>query len=228
MEFFTLDALPSDTLTVCHQCDLLVTIGKVPEGSKASCPRCGHVFTSAHHNALDRMLVFAVTALICLLFSNLFSFVTLAVQGQQRQITLLDTVQELFTLQEWALGAFILVIIIGLPTLFVSMLCWLVISIKLRIVSVRTTRLLRAICFLRFWNMAEIFFLGILVSMVKIAAMADLQVGASFWCYAAFNIFLIAALLHLDKYQLALAIRQTVRERSEIPLPGKRHLHASA
>lgn len=217
----------TDTRTVCHQCDLLVDIGIIPAGSKASCPRCGLIITRVHINALDRALIFAVSAFVCLLFSNLFGFVHLAVQGQQRQITLFGTVQELFALQEWALAAFILIIIIGLPTLFVSMLSVLVISIKCRRVTHRSIVLLRAISYLRFWNMAEIFFLGILVSMVKIATLAELKVEASFWSYAAFNVFLIAALLHVDKYQFAQAIKRTVLEREGSAPLAQSASHAS-
>lgn len=203
----------SDTRVICHECDLLVSIGQLPNGYKASCPRCGSVFTRSVSNALDRMLIFALTALICLLFSNLFAYVNLLVQGQERQISLLETVQVLFELNEWALSAFMLVIIIALPTLFTTLVSWLAIAIKRRRVSPRTINLLRIIGYLRFWNMAEIFFLGILISMVKVASLANIEVGLSFWAYAFFNIFFIAALLHYDKFQVALAIKRIVYEK---------------
>jgi uncharacterized paraquat-inducible protein A len=49
--------------------------------------------------------------------------------------------------------------------------------------------------------------------MVKVAALAQVDVGISFWSYAFFNLFLIAAMMHLDKFQLAHAIKSIVRER---------------
>jgi paraquat-inducible protein A len=206
----------SDSRVICHECDLLVDIGQLPEGCKASCPRCGMVFTRSMRNALDRMLIFALSAVICLLFSNLFGYVNLLVQGHERQISLLETVQVLFELKEWALSAFMLVIIIGLPAFFSVLISWLAIAIKLQRVTPQTINLLRFIGYLRFWNMAEIFFLGILISMVKVASLARIEVGLSFWAYAFFNIFFIAALLHYDKFQLAQAIRRIVRDRQEV------------
>ena len=207
----------SDTRAICHECDLLVSIGQLPDGYKASCPRCGSVFTRSVSNALDRMLIFALTALICLLFSNLFAYVNLLVQGQERQISLLETVQVLFELNEWGLSAFMLVIIFALPAFFTMLVTWLAISIKLQRVSPHTINLLRLIGYIRFWNMAEIFFLGILISMVKVASMAHIEVGLSFWAYAFFNIFFIAALVHYDKFQLALAIKRIVNEKQATP-----------
>ena len=206
----------SDSRVICHECDLLVTIGILPGGCKATCPRCGFVLTRSYTNALDRMLIFALTAIICLLFSNMFGYVNLMVQGQQREISLLETVTVLFELKEWALSVFMLVVIIGLPAFFVALVSWLAVAIKLQRVSPKTINLLRYIGYLRFWNMAEIFFLGILISMVKVASMARVEVGLSFWAYACFNLFFIAALLHYDKYQLALAIRRITRERQEV------------
>ncbi len=201
-----------DSCAICHECDMLVEVGDLPPGHKAICPRCGFVLSRAHTNAVDRMLIFSITALVCLIFSNLLGFVQMAVQGQERKITLFETVQVLFELDEFALAAFMLIVIIGLPTLFVGAISWLAVSIKLQRVSLQTISLLRFIGYLRFWNMAEIFFLGILISMVKVASLAHISVGFSFWAYGLFNLFLIAAMMHVDKFQLARIIRRTVRQ----------------
>ena len=205
-----------DSYIICRECDLLSCVAELPEGHKAVCPRCGSVLTRSHKNALNRILVFGITALICLLFSNLFDYVNMSVQGQDREISLLETVQVLFELEERALAAFMSVIIIALPTFFVGVISWLAISIKLQRVSARSINLLRIIAHLRFWNMAEIFFLGILISMVKVSSMVDVQVGVSFWAYALFNVFLIGALNNIDKFQLTKAIKQIVRQNGEL------------
>lgn len=202
-----------ESCTVCHECDLLVDVGHLAPGHKACCPRCGFVLSRARASAVDRMLVFSITAVVCLMFSGLFDFVQMAVQGQEREITLLETVQELFELDQLALAAFMLLVIIGLPAVFIGLVSWLALSIKLKMASRRSIIVLRIIGYVRFWNMAEIFFLGILISMVKVASLADVAVGLSFWMYAMFNLFLIAAMMHLDKFQLGQAIKQIVRER---------------
>ena len=202
----------SDSWVICHECDLLSCVADLPEGHKAICPRCAAVITRSHKNALNRILVFGLTAVICLLFSTLFSYVDLSVQGQERDVTLLQTVEVLFELKENTLAAFIAIVIIGLPTFFVAVISWLAMSIKLRRVSPRTINLLMIVGYLRFWNMAEIFFLGILISMVKVSSEIHVEVGISFWAYALFNFFLIAALANVDKFQLARSIKRIVRQ----------------
>ena len=202
-----------DAYVICHECDLLSRLNELPAGHKAVCPRCGAVFTRRHRNALDRILIFAITAMICLVFSTLFSYVDMSVQGQERQISLLETVQVLFELEERALAVFMSVVIIALPTFFAVVICWLAVSIKLERVSPGSIKLLRVIGYLRFWNMAEIFFLGILISMVKVSSMVQVGVGVSFWAYALFNVFLIATLSNIDRFQLAQTIKQIVRHK---------------
>ena len=210
-----LNAHTLDACVICRECDLLSRVGVLPEGHKAVCPRCGAVLTRVHRNALNRILVFGVTALICLLFSTLFGYVDMSVQGQQREISLLETVRVLFELREPALAVFMSVVIIALPAFFIGVIGWLAFSIRRRRATLRTLQLLRVVHYLRFWNMAEVFFLGILVSMVKVSSMVDVEVGLSFWAYALFNLCLIAVLSNIDSLQLARSIRRIVREKEE-------------
>ena len=48
--------------------------------------------------------------------------------------------------------------------------------------------------------MAEVFLIGILVSMVKIASLATVVIGISFWGYVGFTICLTMAMASLDKH----------------------------
>ena len=50
--------------------------------------------------------------------------------------------------------------------------------------------------------MAEIFLIGILVSFVKIVAIADVSLGLSFWAYVFFSVCMTAAILNIDKREL--------------------------
>ena len=51
------------------------------------------------------------------------------------------------------------------------------------------------------WSMVEVFIIGVIVSLVKIAAMATVVLGLSFWAYAAFTICFTVTIANLDRYQ---------------------------
>lgn len=59
----------------------------------------------------------------------------------------------------------------------------------------------RLVFHLQSWAMVEVFFIGVLVSLVKIAHMATVVIGISFWGYAAFFLLFIAALACIDPLQ---------------------------
>lgn len=202
----------SDSI-ICHQCGLLVSVPLLQDGCSANCPRCAKVLSKRHRNAIDHVLYFSISAFLCLIYSVWFGFLEMSVQGQVRQITLMESVTTLFSLQEMALGTLMTLIIVGLPAIYVGLLIYLASCIKLKRVTRHSIEILRVVGYVRFWNMCEIFFLGILVSMVKIAGLAHIEIGESFWAYAFFNFFLFAAIMHFDKVQLARAIRELTWDR---------------
>ena len=51
------------------------------------------------------------------------------------------------------------------------------------------------------WAMVEVFMIGVIVSLVKIMAMATVILGISFWAYAAFSVLFTFAIANLDRYQ---------------------------
>lgn len=69
----------------------------------------------------------------------------------------------------------------------------------------RSTPLLRSMARLLFTlqslSMADVFLVGVIVSLVKIMKMATVVIGISFWAYAAFGICFTIALYSLDRYQ---------------------------
>jgi paraquat-inducible protein A len=204
-----------DTCLLCPECDLLVDLGRLFEGRRAECPRCGCVLSYRRRNANVRILVFSFSALICLAASTVFDFIQLSAAGIDRDLTLPQTISVLFALHEWALAAFMGIVVIGLPLAFLAALGTLAFSLEAGKAGPYSFALLRFVTFLRVWNMAEIFFLGILVAMVKIAGMADVNLGPSFWFYGLFNLFLILSLLHVDQYQLGLGIRRLLAAQAE-------------
>jgi paraquat-inducible protein A len=186
----------------CHECGLGVTLDQLSEGQEAACPKCGHIISRAHYNALQRMAVFTATTFLALLFANAFVFLRLDASGQQRSLTLPQSIVTLFDQGDWVLGVITLIVIVILPLAIAISLGLLLVTVYSRRSPPWTTRLLKLIDSFRFWNMAEIYFLGVLVSIIKIISLADIHFGPSFWFFALFTLSQIAALLHFDRFQI--------------------------
>ena len=49
------------------------------------------------------------------------------------------------------------------------------------------------------WAMVEVFAIGVIVSLVKLAAMAKVTLGPSFWAYLAFTVLFLLAFAAMDR-----------------------------
>ncbi len=185
----------------CHECDLLVELPTVTEGSKALCPRCGYVLTSKHVDAQNRVIAFALTALVFLVLSFQFTFLTFSAQGQDRIVTLLQSITVMSSENFTSLAVLIFVSIVVVPGLYLFGAIYVFVSLKLKRLLPYTKQQMKLIGHLQHWSMAEIFLIGILVSFIKIASLAEVSLGLSFWCYVLFIISMTAVVLHIDKHQ---------------------------
>ena len=205
--------VPNDIHTNCHECDLAVSLGPLEEGVKAACPRCGYVITRIHRNALDRMAIYSLTAICALFFSTLFPFVSLSASGQKHTLTLPQSITVLFERGDWLLGLITLLIVFILPLIFFISLNLLISGIRSQKESPLVAKYLKVIETFKFWNMSEIYFLGVLVSIIKVISLAEVAFGPAFWFFAIFSVAQIATLLYFDSYQIALSISALTKKK---------------
>jgi paraquat-inducible protein A len=185
----------------CHECDLLLNITELAPKQKASCPRCQFTLTVNRQNICDKILAYAIASLIFLVITFGFPFITLDTQGQERTITLLQTISVLFELQYWLLSALITFFVLIAPLTFLLGIISVTLSIK-KDATFTQHSMLRALTSLAPWSMVEIFVIGLLVSLIKIISLADITLDLAFFSFVLFSICLTSTFLHVDKVQL--------------------------
>lgn len=193
---------PSQGQLACHECDLMVSIPELSNGQKATCPRCGFVFTRFFKNARSRLLALSTTSLIFMLLMLIFPFLNFTSQGNQKTVFFIQSIQSMG--EETYLSVVILMLITTLiiPFIILVSVTYVLISSKLKQALPYTRLVLRMVFYLQPWNMAEIFLLGILVSMVKIASLATVQFGWSFYAFIFYIASMAATRIYFDRYQL--------------------------
>lgn len=171
------------------------------EGDRAVCPRCGNFLTSLRSDAYNRVLAFAFGGLILLLLANSYDFLAFSAGGVESQITLRETPGALWgngmPLVAVLVGAFI----IGIPAIVLLMLVALCLPLHVGYNRPWLPQIAKAVIHLQHWAMAEVFIIGVIVSLVKLSSMATVVVGISFWAYAGFTICFLLAVSNLDRYQ---------------------------
>lgn len=186
----------------CHECDLLIDVPALETGQKAYCPRCNYLLAANRPKAQNTVFAFAVAALVFLLLANLFPFLGFSAKGQERTVTLFQSVAILATENFPSLATIVFASIIAIPAAFLTGVIYFSSSLALKNLLPGTTTILRWVFIALPWSMAEIFLIGILISFIKIVAIADVALGLSFWSYLLFSICMIVVVLHLDKRDL--------------------------
>ena len=192
----------------CIECDLIVEMPDLRPGENATCPRCGHVITSCRADGLARSLALAISALVLLALANSFPFMALEAQGLEKVMTLPHTAIELHEEGYVALAVLVLGVIVIIPALILLT----VVALCLPLVRGRAVPWLvpggRLLYLLGPWSMAEVFIIGVIVSLVKIVHLAHVELGIAFWAYASFVVCFTAALASLDRMTLWRAIEK--------------------
>lgn len=188
-----------NTKVACVECDLLVDVPPLEVRQRSLCPRCGHVLSYGNLERARHALPYGICAAVMLPLSLLFPFMSFARSGIENEVNLVQTAWTLYLDGSVFLSGLIFSFIITLPACVVAAILLISFALNLN----RNLPLLRPAARFIFsvsnWSMVEVFIIGVLVSLVKIAHMASVELGLSLWTYLAFAIFTVAALAKLDK-----------------------------
>lgn len=166
------------------------------------CPRCGGLISSRPKQGMQRALAFTIAAIIFLVISLLYPFLSFSSSGVESVMTLTEASFTIYQEDSPFLAAIIFITIIGAPGLLLVALLALTLPIVLDKRAPWLPIVGRAVFTLSEWNMVEVFIIGVIVSLVKIAKLATVVLGLSFWAYIVFTICMVAALSGLDRWQV--------------------------
>ena len=197
------NALSSKTHTLlCQECHNRVKLPVLTHKQAETCPRCGLQLTVYHHNASQRIIALAITSLIFLLASLPFEFLSFSANGQSQSIDMIGGLWILVDLNYGLLAFVEAIAVLILPAFVLISLLYLLVPLSLGLQPQKSQWVLKTLFKLLPWTMAEIFLIGVLVSLVKIISMADIGIGLSFYAYLFFTLFMTITLLYVDKHQL--------------------------
>lgn len=188
-------------LVACPSCDLLFDVGGMRNGEKAVCTRCGDFLTRVRDDSFLKLQSYAISGLVFLMIACAFPFLSFESSGLESIMTLPQTAQQLYDQGRPDLAFLVAGFIIFIPAsvlVLLTLLSTCIIRQRYYPWMVPVTRL---VFHVQNWSMVEVFFIGVLVSLVKIAHMATVVIGISFWAYGAFALCFVASVGNLDRLQ---------------------------
>ncbi|MEA2120121.1 paraquat-inducible protein A [Halovibrio sp. HP20-50] len=185
-------------LRACHECDWVSALPPLSSGEKASCPRCSHVLVKRHRYPAQRSMALAIASLVAMMLAVSFPFISFTVSGVSNRIELTQTASTLIGFHQPLVAIAVIMTIVVLPAVYLIGVVWLQFGLLRNNPLPYSRDIARSLSHLTPWMMADVFIIGALVSLIKIAGLADIDVGISFWAFCAFALLLLMTTQSID------------------------------
>ena len=189
----------TSTLVACLECDLLHRQTQLPPGGEARCTRCNALlYRGARPDANERAFALTLAACILFLLANVFPIVGLEVQGVRNSATLFGAVEALWDDEARAVAALVFATTIFVPAAELIGLTWVLVALRRGQPLRGTVPMLHFIESVKPWGMVEVFVLGVLVSLVKLAHIATVEPGVALFSFGALMALIAGAAAAFD------------------------------
>ncbi len=161
----------------CHECDLIHNIPTLPARATARCIRCGSVLFQSKANSVDRTLAWTISGVILYMVAITFPFLAMKSGSMVQETGLLSGIYQLFEQGIIPLAVLVLLTCVLIPLVQMLSLLYVFIPLKLNFRVKFAVPVFRIFQHVKPWSMMEIYMLGILIAMVKLAKMAMIVPG---------------------------------------------------
>ena len=189
-------------LVACHECDMLQRVGSVPRGGAARCLRCGGLLFHHRAGGLQSTLALTLAAMFLFIMANANPIMMVKLEGQSQSTTLINGVRVLFQQGMWVLSLVVLLTSILVPLAQICGLLYVLLPLSLNRIPPGVATVFRMVNRMQPWGMMEVFLLGTLISIVKLAKMADIVPGLALYSLGALIFVVAASTASLDAHEI--------------------------
>jgi paraquat-inducible protein A len=159
-------------------------------------------------DSIDRALAYALGAAILFVVANVFPIVGLEVQGTLNASSLYGAVEKIWDNDMEGVAALVFGTTILIPALEISLMLYVLLPLKFGRLPGEMASILRFLQSVRPWSMTQVFILGVLVALVKLAHLAHVVPGVALWAFGGLILFLTAAIANFNTHELWNVVRE--------------------
>ncbi len=182
----------SQDLVICEYCDAVHARQPLPKGATARCLRCDAVLYADRPLNLDGMLALALAGLVVFAIANAYPIVEMELQRTRNSIGLWGAIVAAYDSGISFVAIVAATSLFFFPLLQMLTMLWLLIPLRAGYRPPGFARAMHALRYMRPWGMVEVFMLGVLVSVVKLASLAEVAPGPGLWAFAVLTLLMTA------------------------------------
>jgi paraquat-inducible protein A len=187
-------------LIACHECDLLHRLHPLAYGERAKCSRCGALLYEKKRDSFEATIVLALTSLMLFILANVFPFMTFELHGRVQTSHLSTGVMEFFERGMWELGLLVLAASILFPAFKILGMLYVLVPLEMNRRPWKAPQVFRVVAQCQTWAMMDVYLLGVIVAVIKLADLATLVPGVAIYAFGALILTLAAADSALDPH----------------------------
>ncbi|SOB92004.1 paraquat-inducible protein A [Rhodobacter sp. JA431] len=175
---------PLETLVACPACDLLMSVPDLTSETRCRCPRCHHLLYAPRKQIFAKVIALSLTVAILMVGAVFFPFLQISAGGISHASSIFDAALAFSDGLLLPLSVAVMALIVVLPMLRVTLLIYTLWPLSQGHRPWPQAR--RAMHFaeaIQPWSMAEIFVVGAVVALVKLAGLATVTLGPAFWAF---------------------------------------------
>jgi paraquat-inducible protein A len=177
---------------VCPSCDLAHRAGMEPASERTRCARCQASLQRPENGSIDTAIALSIAALVLFLLSNAYPLVAIQSNGSTRSATLVGAALGFYRQDHAGLAALVFITTVVGPFLQIAGLLYLLIPLRRKQQAPGQNAVFRLLALVRPWTFIEVFMLGALVALVRVAAYARVLPGVALWSCALLMLTLAA------------------------------------
>ena len=164
------------SLIVCEECGLVHRWQPLGQGAVARCTRCDAVLERSHRLSIDGILALTVAAAAIYLVAVNTPLLTLTLRGPAEQASLVDAIRFAWTDEP------IIAVVAGItalvaPAAFVALRLYVLFPLSAGFKAPGFKWCVRMLHQAERWSMVEVFTVGVLLSLVRLAGLAHASPG---------------------------------------------------
>jgi len=176
------------SLIVCEECGLAHRWQPLGHGAVARCTRCDAVMARSHRLSIDAILALTVAAAAAYLVAINAPLLTLTLRGPTESASLIEAIATAWMDGEPLVAVVSAITALIAPAAFVALRLYVLFPLSAGIKPPGFAWCVRALHQASRWNMVEVFTIGVLLSLVRLAGLADASPGPGLFALGALTV----------------------------------------
>jgi len=183
-------------VTACHVCGLVLEADRAD--ADLACPRC-HTVLYRHKDGMRNSLFFSLSAMLLMIPSVSFPFIEVQLNSFTISANLIQTAYVMVKDGYLLAGLLIFLTTFVFPLFYLALMIFVSGSCILNVNPPFLWASVRLLKKFQYFQMVDVFIVGILVSIVKLVDLAEVQLLSGFYTMSAMSISLVASGFFYDK-----------------------------